>query len=165
VVAQEQPPLAALGQRRGAPQDVDDGLDVLLAQRHEDARHHREVERHVALVPVAEVRAHVLRPLVGLGQEHPPGVVAVDGAADLLDHPVGLGEVLAARSVALHEVGDGVEAEPVDPQVQPEAHDVEDLLDDPRVVEVEVRLVAEEAVPVEGAGDGVPGPVGLLGVV
>ena len=37
------------------------------------------------------------------------------------------------------------------------AHDV-------RVVEVEVGLVGEEAVPVVGLRDRVPGPVGLLGV-
>ena len=46
------------------------GVAVLLPERHEHARHQREVERHVALVAVAEVGAHVGRPLVRLGQQH-----------------------------------------------------------------------------------------------
>ena len=50
------------------------------AMRHEHARHQREVEGHVALVAVAEVGAHVLGPLVGLGEQHAVRVVRVDVA-------------------------------------------------------------------------------------
>ena len=41
-----------------------------MLERHEQPRHDREVEGHVALVAVAEVGDGVLGPLVGLGQQH-----------------------------------------------------------------------------------------------
>ena len=97
VVAQEDRPLAALGDRRRLLQDVDDREAVLHPHRHEEPRHHREVEGHVALVAVAEVGDGVLRPLVGLGQQHAAAVVGVDVGAQLLQVLVGLGEVLAVR--------------------------------------------------------------------
>ena len=43
---------------------------------HEQPRHQREVEGHVALVAVAEVGDRVLRPLVRLGQQHPVAELA-----------------------------------------------------------------------------------------
>ena len=57
------------------------GMAVLLRDRHVHARHQREVVRHVAFVAVAEVLAHVLRPLVGLGEEEPVVVVRVERGA------------------------------------------------------------------------------------
>ena len=75
-----------------------------------------------------------------------------------------LGQVLAVGALALVEVGHGVEAEAVEAEVEPEAQDVEHRLLDLGVVEVEVGLVGEEAVPVVGAGLVVPGPVRRLGV-
>ena len=50
-----------------------------LRDRHVDARHQREVERHVAFVFVAEILLHVFRPLVRLGEQHPVRVFGVDG--------------------------------------------------------------------------------------
>ena len=107
-----------------------------------------KVEGHVALVAVAEVGADVGGPLVGFGEDEAVGVFGVDGGADLLDDGVGLGQVLAGGAVALDQVGDGVHAQGVDAHVEPEAHGLEDFFDDERVVEVEVGLVGEEAVPV-----------------
>ena len=131
---------------------------------HEHARHHGEVEGHVALVALAEVLDDVLGPLVGLGQQHAVGVLLVDGRAHLLEELVRLREVLAVGAVALEEVGHGVQAEAVEAEVQPEAQDVEHRLADLGVVVVEVGLVGEEAVPVVGARDVVPRPVRRLGV-
>ena len=74
------------------------------------------------------------------------------------------GQVLAVRALALEEVGHGVEAEAVEAEVEPEAQRVEHRLLDLGVVVVEVGLVAEEAVPVVGAGLLVPRPVRRLGV-
>ena len=62
------------------------------------------------------------------------------------------------------QVGDRVEPEPVHAHVEPEAHDADHRLQHLGIVEIEVRLVAEEAVPVERLGDRIPGPVGRLGV-
>ena len=64
VVAQEQPPLAVLGDVGRLAHDLGDRMAVFLPQRHEHARHQREVERHVAFVAVAEVR-RARRPATG----------------------------------------------------------------------------------------------------
>ena len=123
------------------------------------------MEGHVELVAVTEVGPYVLRPLVGLGQEHTvPAVLAVDDAAKLLEDVVGLGEVLADRSLALDQVGHRVAAEAVQSPIEPEAHHVEHGLAHGGVIVVEVGLVGEEAVPVILVAHGVVGPVGLLGV-
>ena len=148
--------------------DLGDRVARLPAHRHEDARHHREVERHVALVApggrVAEVLDHVGGPLVGLGEQHPVGVEPVDLRADPLEVVVRLGQVLAVGALPLEEVGDGVQPETVDAEVQPEAQHLHHRVLHGRVVVVEVRLVGEEAVPVVLAADRVVGPVGRLGV-
>ena len=74
VVSQEQRPLAGIGDAGRLRHDIGDRQAVLLAQRHVDARHQREMERHVAFVAVAEIRAHVGGPLVGFRQEHAVGI-------------------------------------------------------------------------------------------
>ncbi len=66
--------------------------------------------------------------------------------------------------VALDQVGNRVEPQGVHPHVEPEPHDPDHFLHHLRVVEIEIRLVGEEPVPVVGLGLGIPGPVGLLGV-
>ncbi len=75
-----------------------------------------------------------------------------------------LGEVLAVRPVALVEVRHRVEPEPVEPEVEPEAQDVQHLLLHLGVVVVQVGLVREEAVPVVLPAHRVPRPVRRLGV-
>ena len=164
VVAQEDRPLAGIRDVRRLPHDLDDGMPVLLRHRHEDARHDGEVVGHVAFVAVAEVLAHVLRPLVGLGQQHAVLVVRVDDGAHLLDDVVGLRQVLVGGALAHAKIGNGVEAQPVHADVQPEAHDADHRLHHFGVVVVEVGLVGEEAVPVVGLRHLVPGPVRLLRV-
>ena len=148
VVPEEQAPLAVLGDGRRVLEHVGDGAAIRAEHRHVHARHQGEVERHVELVSVAEVRAHVPRPLVGLGEEDAPPVLGVEGGAEALQEHVGLREVLADRPLALEEVRDRVTPEAVEPPVQPEAHGVQHLRLHGRVVVVEVRLVAEEPVPV-----------------
>ena len=125
VVAQEDAPLAAVGDVGRLGQDLGDGVALLAAHGHEHAGHQREVEAHVALVAVAEVVDDVGRPLVGLGQQHPARELGVDLLAQPAQVLVGLGQVLAVGAVALEEVGHGVEAEPVEADVEPEADDVE----------------------------------------
>ena len=55
-----------------------------MLQRHEQPRHEREVEVHVALVAVAEVGGGVLGPLVRLGEQHAVRELRVDVRAQLL---------------------------------------------------------------------------------
>ena len=165
VVAQEDPPLAAVGDLRGLGEDLGDRVALLPPHRHEHAGHEREVEAHVALVAVgAEVVDDVLGPLVRLGEQHPAGVLVVDDLADAAQVLVGLGEVLAVGAVALEQVRHGVEAEAVEAEVEPEADDVEHRVGDLGVVVVEVGLVVEEAVPEVLAALLVVGPVRRLGV-
>ena len=164
VVAQEQAPLAALGDVRRLPHDVEHRVAILETEAHEQTRHEREVERHVALVALAEVGAHILRPLVGLRQDHAVGVAGVDLLPQLLDDPMRLGEVLAVGAVALDQVGNGVQTKRIHAHVEPEAHDVDDLAHDVGVVEIEIGLVREEAVPEVGLGHRIPGPVRLFGI-
>ena len=164
VVAEEEAPLAGVGDGGGLRDDVGDGKTVFLSEGHVDARHEGEVEGHVALVTVAEVGADVGGPLVGFGEDEAVGVFGVDGGSDGFDDVVSLGKALAGGAVALDEVGDGIETEGVDAEIEPEAHGFEDFFEDGGVVEVEVRLVVEESVPVEGLGGVVPGPVGFFGV-
>ena len=126
------------------------------------------MERHVALVAthvgVAEVLHDVGRPLVRLGEQHAAGELAVDRGAHLPQVLVRAGEVLAVRALLLEQVGHRVETEAVDAEVEPEAQDVEHRLAHGRVLEVEVGLVAEEAVPEELSAHRVVGPVRRLGV-
>ena len=77
---------------------------------------------------------------------------------------MGLGQVLAVGALALDQIGDGVEPQPVDAHLQPVVQSAQDLLHHGRIVEIEVGLVAVEAVPEIGLRLGVPGPVRLLRV-
>ena len=113
---------------------------------------------------VAEVLDHVGRPLVGLAEQHPVGVVAVDLLAHPLEELVRLGQVLAVGAVADEQVGHGVEAEAVDAEVEPEPQGVDDRALHVGGVEVQVGLVAEEAVPEVLLADRVERPVGRFGV-
>ncbi len=159
VVAQEHRPLAVAGDVRRLAQDVDDREAILLGDRHVDARHEREVVGHVAFVAVAEILLHVLGPLVGLGEQHLSLRVGVELGAQLLDHGVGLGKVLVRCALALAEVGNGIQPETVDAGVEPALHHLHHGADDARIVEIQVGLVREEAMPVIGVRLRVPGPV------
>ena len=128
VVAQEQRPLARVGDARRLAQDVGDRVPVLLRQRHVHARHQGEVERHVAFVAVAEIVARVLGPLIGLGEKHAVGIF-VDLSAQALQNGVGLGKVLVVGAFALAEIGHGIEPQPVDAEVEPIVQDLDDFLE------------------------------------
>ena len=152
------------GNVRRLPHDLRDRIAILERHRHEDARHQREVIRHVAFVAVAEVLAHVLGPLVRLGEEHAAGVARVHRRAHALQHRVRLGQVLVVRALAHAQVRNRIEPHAVDAHVHPEAHDLDHGFDDARIVVVQIGLVREEAMPVVLARDRIPGPVRRLGV-
>ncbi len=115
-------------------------------------------------IGVTEVQLGVFRPLVGLGQQHAVRVIGIDLGTDLLEDIVGLGQVFVVGAVALDQIRNGVETQPVDTHVQPVAHHRQHRFHHLRVVEIEVGLVRIETVPEVLAGDRVPGPVGLFGV-
>ena len=162
VVAKEQSPLAVLGDLRRLGHDLGDRVPLLPAHRHVHAGHDGKVERHVALVALAEVGDDVGRPLVGLGQQDGAGELVIDRLADAPQVLVGLGKVLAVGSVPLEQVRHGVEPKAVQPELEPEADDVEHGVAHLRVVEVQVGLMMEEPVPVELIARRVVGPVRRL---
>ena len=164
MVPEEETPLAVVGDGGRVEVHVGDGTAIGAVHRHEHPRHQREVERHVELVAVAEVLARVLGPLVRLREQDAVAVARVDLRPQLLEEGVRLGQVLAARPVALEQVGHGVAPEAVQPLVEPEAERVEHGPLDLGIVVVEIGLVAEEPMPVVRVGDRVPGPVRLLRV-
>ena len=145
-------------------EDVGDGTPVGVAHGQEDSRHEGEVKGHVELVAVPEVRPDVGRPLIGLGEKDPSLVARLDLGPHLAQELVSLRQVLAVGAVALEEVRHGVAPVTVETAIEPELHGVEHLSAHGGIVVVEVGLVLEEAVPVVGLGDRIPGPVRGLGV-
>ena len=165
VVAEEQRPLR-VGRCVGRlGQDVDDREAVLLPRRHEDPRHQRKVEGHVAEVALSQVGDRVLGPLVGLGEQHAAGEALVDVCPQPPEELEGLGQVLRRGALAGEQVGHGVEPEAVHAHLEPIVDDVDDGVLDVGVVVVEAGLVRVEAVPEVGLRDGIPGPVGRLEVL
>ncbi len=140
VVAEERRPLTALRDRGRLVQDVDQREPVLHPVRHEHPRHQREVERHVAAVSLAEVRDGILRPLVGLREQHPILERCVDVTPQIREELQGLREVLAVRSLPLEQVGHGVQPQSIHAEPEPEVDDVEHRRADPRLVEVEDQV-------------------------
>ncbi len=65
-------------------------------------------------------------------------------------------QVFVVGAVTLHQIGDGIQPQPVHAHGQPHAHDLEDFLKHARVVKVKVGLMAVEAMPVIGACNRVP---------
>jgi hypothetical protein len=141
MVAQEDAPLAVGRNLRRLAQDVGEREAVFLGQRHVHARHQREVKGHVAFIAVAEVGLHILRPHIGLSQQHAARKSPVQFGADFLENDVRFGEVFVARAFALYQVGNGVQPQAIDAELQPELHDLEHFLEHQRVVEIEVGLV------------------------
>ena len=83
MIAQKQRPLAIGRDRRSLIEDVDDRKTIFHVHRHENARHHREMKRHVTLVAGAEIGDRLFRPLIRLGEQHAIAVFLVDMAAQL----------------------------------------------------------------------------------
>jgi len=164
MVAEKDRPLAVLGNLGRLAHDVGDRMPVFLRDRHVHARHQREMERHVAFVSLAEVLLRVLGPLVRFGEQHPIRMLGVKLGPEGLQDRVRLAQILVVRSLALDEVGHGVEAHAVDAHVEPEVHHVDDRAKHGRIVEVQVGLVRIEAVPIVGLGHRIPRPVGRLRV-
>jgi hypothetical protein len=95
----------------------------------------------VALVALTEIGDCVFGPLIRLGEQHSPLVSRVHPLPQLLEEGVGLGEVLAHGALPFVQIGDGIEANPVHPCVQPEVESVEHGLVHRRVLVVEVGLM------------------------
>ena len=159
VVAQENRPLAVVRDGGRLRHDFHDRMAVLHGNRHVHPRHQRKVIGHLAFVAVAEILAHILRPQIRFRQQDAARIAAVDRRADLADHIVGLRQILVVGAFAFDQIGNRIEPETVDAQIEPEAHHAERRFEHVRVVEIQVGLVAEKAMPVMRLRHAVPGPV------
>src|SRR5919198_2811955 len=77
---------------------------------------------------------------------------------------MGLRQIFAVRSIPLYEIRNRIEAKSIYPHLQPEAHDVLHRLEYLRIIKVQIRLMAEEAMPEELLRHRIPRPVRRLGV-
>src|ERR1700751_1358890 len=73
-------------------------------------------------------------------------------------------QVFVDCPLALDPVGHCIDAQPVDPEIEPVTHHVEDGSQYSRIIEVEIGLVGIKTVPVIGLRHRVPRPVRLLGI-
>ena len=159
MIAQKHGPLAVLGNGRRLIENVDDRKPILHLQRHEHPRHEREMETHVRFVAFAEISDRVFRPLVCFGQKHSALKFCIEMRTQVPQEIVSLGQVFADRALALIEVRDRVEAKSINSQVKPEIADLLDGFVHGRVLEIQVRLMGIEAMPVICFRDRIPGPV------
>ncbi len=159
MIPQEHQPLARLGNRRRLLEDIQDRKAVLHVDAHEQPRHDRKMERRVALVAVAEIRDGVLRPLVGFGQQHPSGKSLVDVLPELFQKRVRLRQIFAVGAFALVEIGNRVQPHTIDARLQPIIDEAEQRLVHLRIVEIQVRLVRIEPVPVIRFRQRIPRPI------
>jgi hypothetical protein len=95
-------------------EDVENRQPIFHAQRDKEPRHEGEMEDHMTLVAVAKVGGSVFWPLIGLCQQHPIWVVLVDVATQAAQRGMRLWQVLARSTLALKEIGDGIETQPID---------------------------------------------------
>src|ERR1039458_7766436 len=118
------------------------------------------MKRHMEFISVAEIGAKVHGPLIGLRQKHAAGKVFIEFSPQLLQDIVSLWQVLTISALPFHQVRHRVEPEGVNPQFKPELHHLPHLFPNRGIVVVEIGLVTEEAMPLEGFWRRAPRPVG-----
>ena len=69
---------------------------------------------------------------------------------DCLDERVRVGQIFAGRAIAFDQVIRRRQPEAIDTEIEPKVKDRQHLADDRGVVEIEVRLMKKNAVPVVG---------------
>ena len=74
--------------------------------------------------------------------------MVVDETPNALAEIVCLRQVLAIRTFALKQVRDRVDANAIDPPIDPEGSDLENFILDGGIVVIQVRLMTVETVPV-----------------
>ena len=117
------------------------------------------MEVHVTLIPRPKVHRRIFRPLIGLSEKHTMGELSIDMTAQRLQEGMCLRQIFTARPVALVEIGDRIEPQPIHPHAEPKIQHLHDGALHLGALIVQVRLVGVEAVPIIGVGDRVPGPV------
>ncbi len=114
-------------------------------------------------VTVAPEVLHVrIGQYVSLGEDDRIALAPLQELADRAQHVVLLEGFANRRTLGRDDERHGVHAKAGHAQLDPEAHDLEDLRQHVRICGVEVRLELVEAMEVPGMSAGVVGPGGLL---
>ena len=168
MVAHEVGPLAGVGQRRQRAQRLGDRRRLAAREGQVHRLVDREREQHLQLVAAlaAEVGLELVRRQVHLAQQHLVALAPAREAAHLAQQVVRVAALLlrGGDPVRLDQERDGVDPEPAQPLLQPEAHDLRDRVAHRRVGDVQVRLVAVEVVQEVLPRLLVVGPDAVLGV-
>ena len=141
MVAKEYGPLAPIRDVRRLIEDVDNREAVFHLDGHEDARHEREMEGHVAFVAITEIGGSVFRPLIRLRKQHAVFIGAVHMGPQIFEEGMGLGKVFTIGPLPLEQIGNGVEPDTVNPHTHPEINNPQHFGLHLRVVEIEIRLM------------------------
>ena len=103
--------------------------------------------------------------MIGFGEQHAVRIILNPAARGSgWQDRVRLRQVFVVGAIALDQIGHGVQPQPVHAEVEPELHDAEHGVENARIVEVEIWLVAIKPMPEIGPADRIPGPVRLLGI-
>jgi hypothetical protein len=113
----------------------------------------------VALIAVPEIELNILRPLIGFGKKNLSFGVGIKFGANMFDHRMRFRKIFVVGALTLAQIRNRIQPKPVDTRVEPSLHHLNDSSDDPRVIEIKIRLMTEKAMPIVGVGFGVPGPV------
>src|ERR687891_1149531 len=119
MVPQEHRPLAGVGNRRSLLEDIDDRKAILHLQRHEHARHERKVKVHVRFVALAKVSSRILRPLIGLREQHSVWKFCLYMRAQLAKIIMRLWQIFADSALAFVKVRDSVKTKTVNAKGEP----------------------------------------------
>src|SRR4051812_18166672 len=139
-------------------------MPILAADAHEEPRHQWKMKRHVTFITVTEIGTDVGRPLIRFRQQDAALVALVDPLSNSLQILVRFRQVLADRALSLDQIRYGITPEPIHPLIKPKGHHLQHGLAQFRIIIIEVRLVAEESMPVILLCYRVPGPIGSLRV-
>ena len=137
-----------------------------MRMRHEHARHDREMERHVALVAVAEIGDGVFRPLIRFRQQHPVRYFASTCARSFFRNACVSGrfsQFVPSRSIQIRNRRPD-ETRPRPCRTRNRSTPCTACAN-VRVVEVQIGLVRIEAMPVISLRDRIPGPVGSFEIL
>jgi hypothetical protein len=141
MVAQKDRPLASVGYRWRLADNVAYGEPILARDGHIHAWHQREMKCHMTLITLSKIFFRIFRPLVDLRQQHSSGKFGVDLCAQFLQNLVCLRQIFIVRTLALDEVGHGVQSQSVNAHPEPESHNAQNSFEDVRVVEIQIRLM------------------------
>jgi len=105
------------------------------------------MEVHVELIPITVILDHIFGPHIGFREQERARRIRIHKGSQALAIGVRLRQILAAGPFTLNQIRRRVHAETIHAQVNPVLHRLEDGALHLRIVEVQIGLVAKEAMP------------------